>query len=445
MRISTRTPHRAVVVAAVVALGAGLLGGCAEDSEGPSGGSGDSGTDTRGRTTIEIGTFGVFGYKQAGLYDEYMKLHPEILIKEDVTERVDTYYPELLTHLAANSGLQDIQAIEVGNINEIATTQADKFEDLSKAPGIDKSNWLDWKWAQGTAKDGRTVALGTDIGPMGMCYRKDLFEKAGLPTDREAVGKLWAGDWQKYVDAGKRYKAKGPKGTTFTDSAAGLFAAVNNGYAERFYDADGKLIYKDSPAVKTAWDLAMQAATGGLTGKLKQFDKAWDQAYANGAFATVSCPPWMLGYIKEKAGAAGEDKWDVAAAPKPANWGGSFIGVPKAGKNKAEAIKLAAWLTAPEQQAKLFDKQASFPSTPPAYELDVVSGARNPYFGDAPTGQLFAEAAKGIPTLVLGPKDQQIGTAFGDVGILQVEQQGKSPEQGWEAALKEIDNAVDGG
>ncbi len=58
MRISTRTPHRAVVVAAVVALGAGLLGGCAEDSEGPGGGSGDSGTDAGGRTTIEIGTFG---------------------------------------------------------------------------------------------------------------------------------------------------------------------------------------------------------------------------------------------------------------------------------------------------------------------------------------------------------------------------------------------------
>ncbi|MGR8010407.1 ABC transporter substrate-binding protein [Streptomyces hypolithicus] len=444
MRTSIRRPQRAVVAVAVVALGAGLLGGCAEDGDETGGGSPGGTKDTKGRTTIRIGTFGVFGYKQAGLYDEYMKLNPKIAIQEDVTERVDTYYPELLTHLAANSGLQDIQAIEVGNINEIATKQADKFEDLSKAAGVDKSKWLDWKWSQATTKDGRTVALGTDIGPMGMCYRKDLFKKAGLPTDREAVGKLWAGDWQKYVDAGKDYKANGPSGTTFTDSAAGLFAAVNNGYAERFYNARGELIYKDSPAVKTAWDLAMQAAEGGLTGKLKQFDKAWDQAYANGTFATVSCPPWMLGYIKEKAGAAGEDKWDVAAAPKPANWGGSFIGVPKGGKNAAEAVKLAAWLTAPEQQAKLFDKQASFPSTPPAYDMRAVSGAKNPYFGDAPTGKLFAEAARGIPTLVLGPKDQQIGTAFGDVGILQVEQQGKSPGEGWKAALKEIDNAVDG-
>ncbi|MDJ0461038.1 extracellular solute-binding protein [Streptomyces sp. H27-C3] len=439
----TRSSRRVVVVAAVVALGAGLLGGCAEDSDG-GGGAGGGKKDTAGKTTIEIGTFGVFGYKQAGLYDEYMKLNPKIMIKEDVTERNDTYYPELLTHLAANSGLQDIQAIEVGNINEVVTTQADKFEDLSKAEGVDKANWLDWKWAQGSAKDGKTIALGTDIGPMAMCYRKDLFKKAGLPTDRAAVGKLWAGDWQKYVDTGKKYKAKAPKGTTFTDSAAGLFSAVNNGFAQRFYDEQGELIYQDSPAVKTSWDLAMQAAEGGLTGKLKQFDKSWDQAYANGTFASVACPPWMLGYIKEKAGKAGEDQWDVASAPKPANWGGSFIGVPKAGKNKAEAVKLAAWLTAPEQQAKLFDKQASFPSTPSAYDMKAVAGAKNPYFGDAPTGQLYATAAKGIPTLVIGPKDQQIGTAINDVGILQVEQQGKSPQQGWDAAMKEIENAVDG-
>ncbi len=200
----------------------------------------------------------------------------------------------------------------------------------------------------------------------------------------------------------------------------------------------------NSPAVKTAWSLAIRAAEEKMTARLKQFEKPWDQAFANGRFATVACAPWMLGYIKEKAGAAAEDKWDVAPAPRPGNWGGSFIGVPKAAKHKSEAVKLAVWLSAPEQQAKVFAAQASIPSTPAAYDLPEVKNARNPYFGDAPTGRIFSAAAKDIPTLVIGPKDQQIGNAFTDVGILQVEQQGKSPAAGWRAALKEVESAVDG-
>ncbi|MFF3950755.1 extracellular solute-binding protein [Streptomyces sp. NPDC001902] len=432
----------AVAITAVAALGVSLLAGCSKDSDEPAKAGGSEG-DGKGKITLTVGTFGVFGYKQAGLYEEYEKAHPNITIKENVIERNDAYYPQLLTHLAAGSGLSDIQAIEVGNINEIVTTQAAKFEDLSKAEGVEKSNYLDWKWAQASTPDGKTIGLGTDIGPMAICYRTDLFKKAGLPTDRAEVGKLWAGDWSKYLDAGKTYTENAPKGTTFLDSSAGLYQAISNSASERYYDSSGKVIYKTSPSVKEAWDLAMEATTGKMTAKLKLFDKAWDQGFANGRFASLPCPSWMLGYIQEKAGDAGKGKWDVAAAPKPANWGGSFVGVPSAGKNKEEAVKLAAWLTAPAQQAKVFAKQASFPSAPGAYDLPEVKDAKHEYFNNAPIGQIFADAAKSIPTLVIGPKDQQIYTAITDVGILQVEQQGKTPAQGWAAAEKEIDNALD--
>ncbi|KAK1179419.1 extracellular solute-binding protein [Streptomyces sp. NBS 14/10] len=435
--------RRAVTLAAVAALGAALLAGCADDSDDETGSSGGGKGGNKGGTTITVGTFGVFGYKQAGLYDEYMKLHPDINIEETSIERNENYYPQLLTHLGAGSGLADIQAIEIANITEITTTQADKFVDLSKAPGVKKDNWLDWKWAQGTTKDGKTIGLGTDIGPMAVCYRKDLFQQAGLPTDRNEVAKLWAGDWNKYIETGKRYMKKAPGDTTFVDSAGGVYNAVISSNAKRYYDESGKVIYKDSPAVKEAWDLATTASQDKLTAKLQQFQKSWDQAFSNGKFATVSCPPWMLGHIKEKAGDKAKDKWDVAAAPKPGNWGGSFIGVPTASKHQEEAMKLAAWLTAPEQQAKVFEKQASWPSSQAAYSLPAVADAKHPYFGNAPTGKIFAEAAKGIPTQVLGPKDQIIGSNIADIGLLQVDQQGKSPKDAWKAATKTIDNALD--
>ncbi|MEV4919129.1 ABC transporter substrate-binding protein [Streptomyces tirandamycinicus] len=435
--------RRTVILAVVAALGVGLLAGCAEDGEETAGGSAGDGGGGKGRTTITVGVFGAFGLKEAGLYDEYMKLNKHIEIKQTSIERNENYYPQLLTHLGTGSGLADIQAVEVNNIAEITATQADKLVDLGGTEGVSKDAFLPWKWAQATSRDGKTVGLGTDIGPQGICYRKDLFAKAGLPTDREAVGRLWAGDWDKYLAAGRQFKAKAPKGTAFVDSASGIMAAVTGSSAKRFYDENGEVVYKTNPAVKEAWDVAAAFATEGLTGRLQQFTPAWDQGYANGTFATVSCPAWMLGYIQDKSGAAGKGKWDVAPAPKPSNWGGSFLIVPKAGRNTTEAAKLAAWLTAPDQQAKLFEKRGSFPSAKAAYALPAVSGATHDYFGGAPIGEIFSRAAEGIPVTIVGPKDLVIAQNLADIGMLQVDQKGRSSEEGWKAAVKAIDNALD--
>ncbi|MFD3539708.1 ABC transporter substrate-binding protein [Streptomyces sp. NPDC058662] len=438
-----RTRTRRGLVAAVAAAGAAalLLAGCAADPAEKTGAAGPSGD--KARTTLTVGVFGAFGLQEAGLYDEYMAQNPGIRIEQTSIERNENYYPQLLTHLGTGSGLADIQAVEVNNIAEITATQADKLVDLGKAPGVDKAAYLPWKWAQGTAKGGATVALGTDIGPQGICYRKDLFEAAGLPTDRAAVGALWAGDWNKYLEAGRTYKAKAGEGKAFVDSASGVMAAVTGSSAQRFYDEQGKVAYKTNPAVRGAFDLAARFATDGLSAKLQQFTPSWDQGFANGAFATVSCPAWMLGYIQDKAGPAGKDKWDVAQAPKPSNWGGSFLVVPKAGKNAEEAAKLAAWLTAPAQQAKLFEKRGSFPSASAAYGLPAVSGAQHAYFGGAPIGEIFARAAEGVPVTVIGPKDLVIAQNLADIGMLQVDQKGRSPQEGWDAAVKAIDNALD--
>ncbi|MEV3992737.1 extracellular solute-binding protein [Streptomyces sp. NPDC049837] len=421
---------RALLLAAVVALGTAPAAGCAHG-------------DPAGRTTLTVGLFGTFGYEEAGLYAEYMRLHKDVVIKQTSIQRNENYYPQLLTHLVSDSGLADIQAVEAINIAEVTATQADKLEDLGRAPGVRRADFLPWKWAQATTRDGRTVGLGTDIGPQGICYRRDLFARAGLPTDREAVGRLWAGDWRKFLETGKRYRAKAPAGTAFTDSASGVLSAITGSSARRYYDEDGTVVYKTNPAVREAWDIAASFATEGLTARLQQFTPAWDQAFANGTFATVSCPAWMLGYIEDKAGAAGEDKWDVAAAPRPGNWGGSFLVVPKSGEHRAEAARLAAWLTAPAQQARLFQRRGSFPSASAAHALPAVAEARHPYFGDAPIGRIYTRAAQGVPVTVLGPKDLVIAQNLADVGMLQVDQKGRRPEDGWDAAVRTIDNALD--
>ncbi|GAA0670864.1 hypothetical protein GCM10010193_23790 [Kitasatospora atroaurantiaca] len=164
--------------------------------------------------------------------------------------------------------------------------QADKFTDLGKADGVSQSDFPPWQWQQATTSDGHTIALGTDIGPMAVCYRKDLFQQAGLPSDRDLVDKLWPGDCAKFVEVGKQYQAKAPAGTFFTDSASGLFSAGVSSSATQYADSSGQFAYKDSTSVKSAWALAVSAAQAGVSAGLKQFDTPWNQGSP-----TPSSPP----------------------------------------------------------------------------------------------------------------------------------------------------------
>ncbi|MFJ1647906.1 ABC transporter substrate-binding protein [Streptomyces sp. NPDC088258] len=407
-----------------------LVAGCS------SGGDADKATTKDGKTVISMGLFGVMGYKESGLLDRYMKENPTIKIEADVAGDEQTYYTALQTHLAAGSGLKDIQGIEIGRAKELVDTQADKFMDLSKTEGID--HFLPWKLSQVTAKDGKLLGLGTDIGPMAVCYRKDLFEQAGLPTDREEVAKLWAGDWSKYVETGRTFKQKSKdKKVSFMDSSSGLFNAMIYGAEKQFYDEDGKLIYQDNPVVKDAWNLAVSAGKDDLTAKLPQFQAGWDPGLAQSTFASTVCPAWMLAHISEKAGPANKGKWDVARAPKGANWGGAFLGVMEKSPVKEEAQKLVAWLTAPEQQAYVFEKLGNLPSSKTAIDLPAVADAKSEYFSDAPIGQIFGEAAKEIPDKqVLGRKDGNIKDTFSQG--LQLVDKGKDADEAWKTTDERI-------
>ncbi|MGY5008517.1 ABC transporter substrate-binding protein [Streptomyces sp. 900105755] len=437
MRI-TRTGRRgrraAALTTTVLTASALLLTGCSSDS-------GSDASDSNGNITLTVADFGQFGYKEADLFAKYHQLHPKITVKEETTANEQDYYPKLLQQLNTGSGLADVTGIEVGRIKEVVDTQAAKFTDLSKT--INVGDWVSWKEKQATASDGTVIGAGTDIGPMSLCYRKDLFEKAGLPSDRDAVAKAVAGGWEDYLKLGEQYKKKAPSGTYFMDSASAMYNAVVSSSAQQYYDASGKPIYKDSPSVQQGWNLAAEAASKKLTQGLAQFTDAWTAALRKGSVATVACPAWMAGQISTNSGDAFKGKWDIAKAPgsTAANWGGSFLAVPKSGKHAKEAAELVKWLTAPEQQAEVFKAIGVFPSNKGAYDLPGVKNATLPYFDNAPIGQIYADEAKTIPEAVLGPKDATIKDTI-STQINNMEQRGTKPADAWKAATDAIDKVI---
>ena len=374
----------------------------------------------------------------ADLDTEFQAAHAGVTVKY-AKQQWNGIQEKLTTALASNN---PPDVIELGNTQTAKFASSGALADLSgKVSDLGGQNWLKALTESG-AWQGKQFGVPFYAANRVVIYRTDLFKKAGLPTDRAEVAKLWS-TWADYVNTGKTYMAKAPAGSSFMDTASGMFNAMVGASPNQYYDQSGNTIYDTNPAVKDAWNLAMQAIAGKETAKLKQFDTAWNQAFSTGAFATIAAPSWMIGYIQGQAGAKGAGKWDVTTGPGgTGNWGGSYLAVPTASKHIPQAVDLAKWLTAPAQQVKLFLKQGSFPSSTTAIADPQVVSATNKYFNNAPIGQIFGDSAKNLPVAILGPKDGVIKDTF-STAIQRVEQQGMSPDASYSKFLADIKNALD--
>jgi cellobiose transport system substrate-binding protein len=397
-----------------------------------------SSDDASAKQTITIGLFGTFGYKEAGLYEQYMKLHPNITIKENNVATAADYWTRLKTRLASGTGLDDVQAIEIGFVADVVQNHADEFVNFAAQPNATalKSSYFPWKWQLATTLDSKTtVALGVDAAPEAMCYRPEMLKQAGLPTDPAVLASQWA-NWDDYVAFGKKYMASStkPAGSAFVDSAASLFnPAVFQGDTA-FVDETGKTDVAGSPGVQAAWKYASDAATAKITAGLAQFSPQWNKGFSGAKFATLSCPTWMMGYIQSQMGPTGSGKWAVAPVLPGggANWGGSFLGVPKASKHQKAALAFAEWLTAKDQQITMWTKGV-FPANRAAAASPEVVDSAPAYFSKSPIGKIYNTVADSMKIPPIGVYDSQIQAAF-TTQLTNVEK-GTSPSKAWNDAL----------
>jgi cellobiose transport system substrate-binding protein len=421
-----------------------VLAGCGGNSS--SADTADTGSDPCGTTdptTLTVGLFGTFGFKEAGLWDAYKKVCPNITIKEDVVEQSADYWTRLKTRLAAGSGLDDVQAIEIGFVADVVQNHKDQFVNWNTVPNsqADKAEFYPWKWQLATTSDGaNTVGLGTDIGPEAICYRSDLLKQAGLPSDPQTLASKWT-TWDDFINFGKQYEASKtkPSGSSFVDSAASIFSTAVYQGDTAYANADGETDVENSDGVQSAWGYASQAAQDGITAGLQQFTPAWNKAFSSGAFAALACPTWMMGYIQGQAGDAYAGKWNIAPVlPGGAtNWGGSWLGVPTKAKNQAAAIALVEWLSTKDQQVTMWTDGGHFPSNLNAAAAPAVKNAKSAYFSNAPVGTIFGDIAAKMKVPPIGLYDTQIQQAL-TTQLTNVETKGTSPDDAFNAALDQI-------
>ncbi|MEO3810191.1 extracellular solute-binding protein [Sphaerisporangium sp. B11E5] len=405
------------------------LTGCSSGSATPEG----QGTNSK---NFEFWSF--TGIDQKRDVEDYEKANPGVDIKlTEVGGSQET--AQALTTALAGGKVPDLVLIQGDDLPKFVE-QPQNFHDL-RSLGADKmaGDYLDWVWSQSVGANGEVIGVPTDVGGMAMAYRKDLFAEAGLPTDREEVGKLWP-TWDALIETGKKYTAK--TGKAFLDNAnTSIFYQASNQGPQKFYDKDRKLVYATSKQVKDAFDYSLKAIQAGITAKLGSFTEGWSAAMKKGDFAAIAAPSWLLNQIRNNAPDT-KGKWDIATIPGGAgNWGGSYLAIPKNAKNPQAAWRYITATQSPSAQLAHFVKVGSLPTTPSVFKDPQLTGKKDPFFSDAPIGVIYTNSLLGLEPFYIGPDSGAIGQELQNA-LINVEQGKGDPAAAWTSALNNVKTAI---
>ncbi len=181
---------RTVAAAGVVMIALAACGG------GDSGDSGDSGTPSG---PVDLGYMG-----WVPKAEEAVALWNEANPDEKVT-----YTPVANGQEAYPKIRSSVQAGNAGCLAQLTYDQVPSFVadgmlmDVTAYTGDIKDSYLDWTWSQ-VSPGGKTYAIPQDTGPMGLFYRKDLFEKYDIEVPTT---------WDEFAAAAKKVREADPDAT----------------------------------------------------------------------------------------------------------------------------------------------------------------------------------------------------------------------------------------
>ncbi|GAA2384848.1 ABC transporter substrate-binding protein [Nonomuraea africana] len=263
---------------------------------------------------------------------------------------------------------------------------------------------------------GQQFGIPVDSGPMGMFYRKDLFDQHGIEVPKT---------WDEYAAAAEKLRKADPEVsiTTFTPDDMYGFAGFAQQAGAKWFGISGdawQVKMNDAASVKVAdyWQ-------GLIDKELVDVMPGWSDGlwknYTDGKSATLVGAVWMTKVLEDSISKT-SGKWAVApmpvwdaASPTVGNVGGSPNAVLKGCKNPKEAVDFAAWLSTDATAFNdLIDKGGLFPVTVDGGSLPNMSGAR-PFYGDQKVFEVFAEASKHVsPDFSWGPTMPAVNTVFAE-------------------------------
>jgi cellobiose transport system substrate-binding protein len=149
----------------------------------------------------------------------------------------------------------------------------------------------------------------------------------------------------------------------------------------------------------------------------------------------------MMDYIKAQAPDT-SGKWDIANLPVGGgNQGGTQLTIPSYAKNKQAAYDFLTWYLAPEQELKVFKTYGLFPAASVTYSDPALLNYKDPFFNNAPVGQIYAKGVSQLKPIFEGKLQRAIDQAIG-AGLGRVAAKKMDAKKSWAQVLADLKKVV---
>lgn len=324
-------------------------------------------------------------------------------------------FTKVLANIAAGSGAPDLVGIEIGAFSrfmkgDIATKG---LVDLTPLIGSERQKFVEGRWTPYMNK-GRIYGVESALCPVGMYYRDDLFQAAGLKAPINTYDDLLA--------AGRIMAKQGKYILLVPKTDTGLFLELFQQAGGSIFDASGKLTLDDPRAVRT-----LEFLVNGAKDKLfwtppDVYGAPAIAALKQGKAACVIMPDWYAGYylkpdLKEQKG-----KWRLQTMPawnagglRVSTLGGTGFAITKQSKHPELAWSLLHYTYMTEKnQVKRFQEIDYFPTMSEAFHDPGVVNLPDAYFGGQKIGGVFASVAAQVPLQYQSPFWSEATTQLGN-------------------------------
>ncbi|MER8184993.1 extracellular solute-binding protein [Kitasatospora sp. NPDC094015] len=374
---------------AASAAGLGLSACGAGGSSGDAaGGDGDS-----GRITVWSWTTAAEALR--GVVPSFERDNPGIQVDiQDVGN--PAIWDKITVGLASGGkGLADVLHIGVDYLPGYLEKFPNGLADLSRY-GADRYQdaFAQGLWPTVVGKDKAVHALPWEVNPLGLFYRQDHFERAGVdPTALTSWDDLIAAGPKVLAATGAQLLGLDKPGTTQDMDFFQNLMQLQDAF---YFDHDGRITLAGPAAVQALTVIKRLNDAGLLADTAGQ--GTWKRLVGEGKLATAPYPAWAVEYLATKFPDQ-SGKWRVMQPPAAVPGGGrsaivnsTYLAVAAASKRRRAAWRFVEYaLTKPAEINRMFTSGGVFPALTAAY-ADPMFAAPNAFYGGQSALKSFVDS-----------------------------------------------------
>jgi multiple sugar transport system substrate-binding protein len=350
----------------------------------------------RGQDVVNL-TFWAWTPNTQNQVDLFMQKYPNIKVTLENVGQGAAHYTKVRTALKAGSGIPDVAQMEFQNIRSFRAI--DSLLDQAPYGANDyKDQFVEWTW--NAVSEGESVyAMPWDSGPMGLLYRNDVYEKAGIAAP--------AATWAEFAEVAKKYATDNPGMflTNFGPNDAGWATGLLWQAGWRPFVNNGtEITIRINDDTAKNWAAYWQdLITAKAVDTAPAWNTEWFTAFDTGKYATWIAAAWspvlLTNVTKASVGhwrAAYMPQW-TAGEKITSNWGGSTFGAFKSTQHPAEASLFAAFMATDPVGSRMWNtEQFLFPVLKGLLDDKELMGHKYDFYGGQAVNEVFAEASSNV-------------------------------------------------